>query len=71
MSLAIAGAWPCWFLMSVECEPSQSLEYAVHLFIHSFINIHQCCFRQDGGSLCTPPSPAKGFGWCLWEGHAW
>lgn len=33
--LATAGDWPFRILMSVECEPSQSLEYVVHLFIHS------------------------------------
>lgn len=51
--LSIAGAWFCWFLLSVEYEPFQSLEYAVHLFIHSFINIHQCCFgtTDDSGRL--------------------
>lgn len=39
--LAIAGAQPFWILMSVECEPCQSLDYAVHSLFHSsaFINV--------------------------------
>ena len=50
--LATAGDWPFWILMSVKCEPSQSLEYVVcsfvHSFIHSFLNIHQCHFGTRG-----------------------
>lgn len=41
--LVIAGAQPFWILMSVECEPCQSLDYAVH----SFTNIYQCLFETS------------------------
>ena len=54
--LATAGDWPFWILMSVKCEPSQSVEYVVCSFVHSFI--HSSTFinaslepEGDSGSL--------------------